>query len=142
MKKILVPNICIVTSMTHPEITSEMELRAIKEIKKYKVAKVFRRHVKGAFEIPYAISESISKNKYHSFVAIGCIIKGETPNFDYISSAITNALVTLSISHKKPIGNSVLTCLDKKQANERLDKGREAVIAVCDLFSKGVFDAK
>ena len=134
--------ICIVTSMTHSEITSEMELRAIKELKKYKGAKIYRRHVHGAFEIPYAISESIGKNKYNAFVANGCIIKGETPNFDFISNAITNAIINLSTIYKKPIGNSVLTCLDKKQANKRLNKGRDAVLAVCDVLSNGVFDAK
>jgi 6,7-dimethyl-8-ribityllumazine synthase len=142
MKKMSTPKICIITSMTHPEITSEMELRAIKEIKKYKGSKIYRRHVKGAFEIPYAISESINKKKFNSFIAIGCIIKGETPNFDFISSAITNGIINLSMSYKKPIGNSVLTCLDKKQAYNRLNKGREAVVAVCDILSNGVFDAK
>jgi 6,7-dimethyl-8-ribityllumazine synthase len=64
------------------------------------------------------------------FIALGVIIKGKTPNFDFISSAITNGLIQLSILYKKPIGNAVLTCLNKKQAKLRDKKGYEAVIAV------------
>ena len=134
--------ICIVTSKTHSEITSEMESRAIKVLKKYKDTKIYRRHVQGAFEIPYAISKLIVSKKYNGFVAIGCIIKGQTPNFDFISFAITNAIVNLTTKYKKPIGNSILTCLDKKQALKRLNKGRDAVLAVSDALSNGVFDAK
>ena len=134
--------ICIVTSKTHSEITSEMESRTIKVLKKYKDTKIYRRHVQGAFEIPYAISKLIVSKKYNGSVAIGCIIKGQTPNFDFISFAITNAIVNLTTKYKKPIGNSILTCLDKKQALKRLNKGRDAVLAVSDALSNGVFDAK
>ena len=88
--------------------------------------------VKGAFEIPYTISKLI--NKYDGFIAVGCIIKGETPNFDFISQAITNGIMQLSISNKKPIGNAVITCLDKEQAKMRIIKGEEAASAVLDLL--------
>ena len=63
--------------------------------------------VPGAFEIPVAISK-LSK-KYDGFIAIGCIIKGQTFNFDLISSAITNGIMKISIDQKKPSGNSILT---------------------------------
>jgi len=68
-------------------------------------------------------------------VAIGSIIKGETPNFGFISTAITNGLIQLSILHKKPIGNAILTCLNEKQAKLRANKGYEAVIAVCKILN-------
>ena len=63
--------------------------------------------VPGAFEIPATIAR-LSK-KYDAFIAIGCIIKGQTANFDLISNAITNAIMHLSINNKKPIGNSIIT---------------------------------
>ena len=88
--------------------------------------------VDGAFEIPVTIAKNI--NKFDGFIAIGIIIKGETPNFSLISQAITNGLMQLSISSKKPIGNAVLTCLTKKQAKERMFKGEEAAKAVIDVL--------
>ena len=86
----------------------------------------------GAFEIPVVIARNI--NKFDGFIALGSIIKGETPNFDFISSAITNGLFNY-LFNKKPIGNAVLTCLNEKQAKLRVKKGYEAAIAVCEVFN-------
>ena len=89
--------------------------------------------VNGAFEIPVIISRNIKK--FHGFIALGIIIKGETPNFDFISKAITQGLIDLSISCKKPVGNGILTCLNISQANEREHKGGEAAEAVLDVLN-------
>ena len=89
--------------------------------------------VPGAFEIPVVVARNIKK--YDGFIAIGSIIKGKTPNFDFISSAITNGLIQISILYKKPVGNAVLTCLNKNQVKDRTIKGFEAVIAVCDVLN-------
>ena len=81
-------------------------------------------HVPGVFEIPVTISKLI--NKYDAFVALGCVIKGETPHFDLISRAVVSSIMDLSVKHKKPIGNGIITCLNKKQALERADpKGKD-----------------
>ena len=87
----------------------------------------------GAFEIPVVISRNI--NKYDGFIALGSIIKGQTPNFNFISTAITNSLIQLSNIYKKPIGNAVLTCLNKRQAKLRASKGFEAAIAVTEVIN-------
>ncbi len=89
--------------------------------------------VDGAFEIPVTIARYI--NKFDGFVALGTIIKGQTLNFDLISQAITNGLMELSITYKKPIGNAILTCLNSKQANSRDIRGKEAVDAVLDVLN-------
>ena len=68
-------------------------------------------------------------------IALGCIIKGQTPHFNFISQAITNSLMDLSVVHKKPIGNGVLTCLNRKQASQRYNKGKEAAKAVLKIIS-------
>jgi len=142
MTKYFVPKICIVTSLTYPEITEVMELRTIERLKRNKSAKIYTRKVQGSFEIPYAISTLIKEKKYEGFIAIGCIIKGQTPNFEFISNAITSAIMNLSITYKKPIGNAVITCLNKKQANKRLNKGSEAATAVCRTLLDGVLNEK
>ena len=89
-------------------------------------------HVPGIFEIPVIISRNIES--YDGFIALGCVIKGKTPHFKLISKAVTNAIMNLSINHKKPIGNGILTCLNKRQALKRLDKGAEASRAVEQVF--------
>ena len=127
MKKI---KVCIVRSKYNN--TQGLLNTAVKELKKNKVTfKILE--VPGAFEIPVTISRNI--NKYDGFIALGSIIKGETPNFDFISSAITNGLINLSINSKKPIGNGILTCFNSKQALARSDKGYEAAVAVLDVLN-------
>ena len=90
--------------------------------------------VNGAFEIPVTISRNIKK--FDAFIALGIIIKGETLNFEFISQAITNGLMNLSISSKKPIGNGILTCYDSQQAIKRSNKGAEAAEAVIDVLNQ------
>ena len=84
---------------------------------------------------------TISKHlkKFDAFIALGCVIKGKTPHFDYISQSSTNAIMDLAINSKKPIGNGILTCLNKDQAIERADKsnknkGKEAANAAIELL--------
>ena len=91
-------------------------------------------NVPGAFEIPVTISKNLTK--FNGFIALGCVIKGQTPHFDFISKATTDALMTLSITSKKPVGNGVITCLNKKQAIERGRKGAEAAEAVLSVLSQ------
>ena len=90
--------------------------------------------VPGVFEIPVTISKNIKK--YDAFITLGCVIKGETPHFDFISNSTTNAIMNLSISSKKPIGNGIITCLNMKQAKARGKKGKEAAHAVFSVLSQ------
>ena len=90
--------------------------------------------VPGVFEIPVIISKNIKK--FDAFIALGCVIKGETPHFDFISSAATQAIMNLSVNSKKPIGNGVITCLNMKQAKARGKKGKEAAQAVISVLSQ------
>ena len=90
--------------------------------------------VPGVFEIPVTISKNIKK--YDAFISLGCVIKGETPHFDFISNSTTNAIMNLSISSKKPIGNGIITCLNMKQAKARGKKGKEAAQAVFSVLNQ------
>ena len=128
MKKKL--KICIVRSMYNS--TFELFQSANRELEKKKItASVIK--VPGAFEIPVMIARNIKK--YDGFIAVGCIIKGETPNFSLISNAIINGIMKLSILHKKPIGNAIITCLNDDQAEKRADKGKEAAKAVLEVLN-------
>jgi 6,7-dimethyl-8-ribityllumazine synthase len=91
------------------------------------------KEVPGAFEIPVVIAKNIKK--YDGFLALGCVIKGQTPHFDFISQATTDAIMKLSINSKKPIGNGVITCLNMKQAKDRKRKGSDAAEAVISVLN-------
>ena len=92
--------------------------------------------VPGTFEIPVIISKNL--NRYNGFVVLGCVIKGETPHFDFICNSTFNAILNLSIKSKKPIGNGIITALDMKQARKRsLKKGKEAALALLEVIKNG-----
>ena len=101
-------------------------------IPKSNIVKIIR--VPGVFEIPVTISKNI--RKYDAFLALGCVIKGQTPHFDFISQASTNAIMDLSVINKKPIGNGIITCLNMNQAKLRRKKGAEAASAVNSVLSQ------
>tara|TARA_Y100001970_G_C14231617_1_gene859004 strand:+ start:2153 stop:2554 length:402 start_codon:yes stop_codon:yes gene_type:complete len=124
--------ICIVISTYNSGITNQLYNSTKKKLLKSKINKIHTVKVPGSFEIPVAISR-LSK-KYDGFIAIGCIIKGETENFNLISKSITDAIMLLSTVEKKPIGNAILTCFNKKQALKRFDKGSEAANAVIEVL--------
>ena len=88
--------------------------------------------VPGVFEIPVTIAKNIKK--YDGFIALGCVIKGETPHFDLISKAAIEGIMKLSIQHNKPIGNGIITCLNHKQALVRQKKGQEAAAALLSVL--------
>ena len=90
--------------------------------------------VPGVFEIPVTISKNIKR--IDAFLALGCVIKGQTPHFDFISSASTDAIMKLSISSNKPVGNGILTCLNMKQAKARVKKGTEASSAIISVLNQ------
>ena len=126
------PKICIVISTYNSGITNKLLFSAKNELKRYGVTKAKDYKVPGAFEIPVVIARLAKK--YDAFIAIGCIIKGQTANFDLISNAITNAIMHLSITKKKPIGNSIITLFNKNQASKRYNKGKEAANAVIEVL--------
>ena len=124
--------ILIVVASYYENIARSLLKSAKNKIKNECTIKVI--NVPGAFEIPVTISKNLSK--FNGFIALGCVIKGQTPHFDFISKSTTDALMTLSITSKKPIGNGVITCLNKKQAIERGRKGSEAAQAVLSVLSQ------
>ena len=122
--------ILIVVANYYENIARSLLNSAKNKIKNKCIIKVI--NVPGAFEIPVTIAKNL--NKFNGFIALGCVIKGQTPHFDFISKATTDALMRLSITSKKPIGNGVITCLNKKQAIKRSRKGSEAAEAVLSVL--------
>ena len=99
--------------------------------------------VPGAWEIPQAAEElAAAEPRFDAIVALGVVIRGETPHFDYICSSCSRGLASLSKRHRIPVGFGVLTCDTSQQAEERAggkagNKGWEAALAaveMADLF--------
>ena len=122
----------IIIANYYEDIAKGLLDSALKLIPKSNFIKIIK--VPGVFEIPITISKNIKK--YDAFLALGCVIKGETPHFDFISQASTNAIMNLSIRNQKPIGNGIITCLNMKQAKVRKKKGAEAAQAVISILSQ------
>ena len=123
--------IFIVVADYYKDISTGLLNSAKTKLKTSYTIKIIR--VSGVFEIPVTISKNIKK--HDGFIALGCVIKGETPHFEFISRASIDAIMKLSIDSKKPIGNGIITCLNVDQATVRSKtKGNEAVMTVIEVL--------
>jgi len=134
MKKVL-----IINSNYYKTISNDLVSTAKKKLisARYSTSKI---DVPGIFEIPTAIRRNIKK--FDAFVALGCVIKGQTPHFNLICISTFNAILKLSIDFNKPIGNGIITALNMSQAINRSkknnfkkpNKGSEAANAVISIL--------
>ena len=137
MKKILIINANYYDNITKKLVSSAKNL-----IKKEKI-NLSLINVPGVFEIPYVIKKNLKK--FDAFVALGCVIKGETPHFEFICKSTFDAILNISITYKKPVGNGIITALNLKQAKERCgliktkkpNKGLESAKAVLSILKNG-----
>ena len=123
--------VLIIQANYYKDISTALLKSAKNELKNFANINIIS--VPGVFEIPVVISKNLKK--YDGFVALGCVIKGQTPHFDFISKSTTDAIMNISVESKKPVGNGIITCLNKKQAIARGKKGREAANAVKTILS-------
>ena len=122
----------IVVANYYDNISNNLLQSALRLIKNKLSFKII--YVPGVFEIPITISKNL--RKYDGFIALGCVIKGQTPHFEFISSSVTDNILNMSVKNKKPIGNGIITCLNKKQAIARSKKGAEAANAMLSVLSQ------
>ena len=138
--------VLIVTASYYWDITGNLRAEAELLLEDAKI-KFDVIDVPGVFEIPVTIAKNIKK--YDGFIALGCVIKGETPHFDFISKTTFEGLMKLSVDNKKPIGNGIITSLNLQQAiqrsgadedvlgeNKNKGKGKEATKAVISVLSQ------
>ena len=127
----------IVYSDYYKDISKSLLKGAVNILKKNNIKYELHR-IDGSFEIPQLINIKLKSKKYCAALALGCIIKGQTPHFDFISSSISNSIMDLSIKYSLPIANGVLNCLNKKQAKSRSsskkNKGAEAAKALLSVL--------
>jgi len=88
--------------------------------------------VPGAFELPVAAEAAAASGRYAALVALGCVIRGETPHFEYVAGEATRGLGNVALAHRIAVGFGVLTTETEAQALARVSKGAEAVQAALE----------
>lgn len=142
---ILTKDACVVLVKTewNAEITDQLERGCIAMLEKYEVRKIIVLTVPGAFEISFAIKKfwdtASRKNKPDAFIALGCVIQGDTPHFDYVCKGVTDGIVQLNLMLTVPVAFGVLTVNNEQQALERIGgkhghKGEEAAVTALKMI--------
>lgn len=143
---------CIVLVKTewNAAIVDELEKGCLAELQKHKIKKIITLTVPGAFEIPFAVKNYWEKSrrkhasgklkKPDAFIAFGCVIRGDTPHFDYVCKAVTDGVVQLNLSLPVPVIFGVLTVDNEQQAKERTGgrhghKGVEAAVTALKMIA-------
>ena len=125
----------IVSSNYYKDITKNLIAGGLKKLNKSE-RNIAIIKVPGTFEIPVVISKNL--RRFDAFIVLGCVIKGQTPHFDFICNSTFNSLLNLSTQSKKPIGNGIITALNMSQAKKRSNlKGQEAANAVLEVIKNG-----
>jgi 6,7-dimethyl-8-ribityllumazine synthase len=122
----------LVVAQFNQHITSQLQASAVKRAADYKIASdqidIFP--VAGAIEIPLVLQHLAKSGRYNALLAVGCVIKGDTPHFDYVCNFVNNGILRVQLDQSMPIGFGVLTCNDEAQAVSRAELGSEHLDAV------------
>lgn len=130
-------SVAVVTARWNTEICEQMRRNAVAAAREAGVEKLSEAHVMGALELPVVVQQFA--RTHDAVVALGCVIRGGTPHFDYVCDSVTEGLTRIALNESTPIGNGVLTTNDEQQAIDRAgfegsveDKGAEAMVAALD----------
>lgn len=143
---ILKKDACIVLVKTewNHAIVDQLEIGCIAALEKEGISKIIVLTVPGAVEIPFGIrscwNKAAKKDKPDAFIALGCVIKGDTPHFDYVCRAVTDGVLQLNLQLPVPVIFGVLTVNTEEQAMERTGgkhghKGEEAAITALKMIA-------
>lgn len=142
-RKLAGKKIAIVVSTWNSEITEALYEGATATLVAAGLRKrnILVSRVPGSFELPLAAKWMTDQKDIDGVVALGCVIQGETPHFDYICQAVANGLMKVNLSSSKPVAFGVLTTLNRKQAEERAggklgNKGEEAALTVLAMLGQ------
>ena len=132
--------VAIISSSWHLDICNDLIAGAQRAFAEAQVATVDVQFVPGSFEIPLAAQYAFEAG-FDAVVAVGLVLKGETPHFDYVCQGVTQGVIDVSLKYGKPIGYGVLMCNDLDQAIARSgsagskeDKGYDSAIAAIELL--------
>jgi len=132
--------VAIISSSWHLDICNDLIAGAKRALVQAQVGTVEVQFVPGSFEIPLAAQYAFEAG-FDAVVALGLVLKGETPHFDYVCQGVTQGVIDVSLKYSKPIGYGVLMCNDLDQAIDRCgratskeDKGYDSAVAALELL--------
>lgn len=132
--------VAIISSSWHLDICNHLIAGAKRALEQAQVREIDVQYVPGSFEIPLAAQYAFDSG-YDAVVAVGLVLKGETPHFDYVCQGVTQGIIDVSLKYGKPIGYGILMCNDLDQAIARSgvagskeDKGFDSAVAVLELL--------
>jgi len=132
--------VAIISSSWHLDICNDLIAGAKRALKLAEVTDIETLYVPGSFEIPLAAQKAFEKG-FDAVVAVGLVLKGETPHFDYVCQGVTQGAIDVQLKFSKPIGFGVLMCNDLQQAIARSgvagsteDKGFDSAVAALKLL--------
>ena len=132
--------VAIISSSWHLDICNDLIAGAKRALAEAQVGTVEVKFVPGSFEIPLAAQYAFEAG-FDAVVALGLVLKGDTPHFDYVCQGVTQGVIDVSLKHSKPIGYGVLMCNDLDQAIDRCgratskeDKGYDSAVAALELL--------
>jgi 6,7-dimethyl-8-ribityllumazine synthase len=127
--------VAVIAAIWNQDLTDNMMSECLKTLKEYGLKPVSIR-VSGSFELIAATKQAFLQ-KFDAVIALGVVLRGETPHFEYVSMAVTNGLTQIAVDTGKPIGFGVLTCDNHEQAKARAgfpesieNKGKDSALAV------------
>jgi len=130
----------LVVSQWNEEVTEALYQAACNTLTSHGAVHLIRKNVPGSFELPLGALKMAQQKEVDAVICLGCVIKGETPHFDYICQAVANGLTQVALTTGKPVIFGVLTTLNKQQAYDRAggkygNKGEEAALAAIDMLA-------
>ena len=125
----------IVVAQFNQHITEKLYQSALARAAEYKVglSSIDTVKVAGSVEVPLALQHMAETGNYDVLLAVGCVIKGDTPHFDYVCQFATEGILRVQLDNKIPIGFGILTCNDEAQAKARAHLGGEHLDAAMQL---------
>jgi len=133
--------IAVISSSWHVDICNDLIAGAVRALESAAVKEIKIFYVPGSFEIPLAAQKAFEQG-FDAVIAVGLVLKGETPHFDYVCQGMTQGVMDVQLKFSKPIGFGVLMCNDLEQAVARSgrpgsseDKGYDSAIAALSLLT-------
>ena len=131
--------IAVITARWNAQVTDGLRDGALKALKRHNFQAVEDFYVPGAFELPLAAQRAAKTGRFDAVITLGCVIRGDTPHFDYVCAETTRGIGEVSLNHGIPVAFGLLTTDNLQQALERAgdnneNKGAEAALTVLEML--------
>jgi len=131
--------IAVITARWNSEVTEGLRKGALRALKQHFVQTVKDFYVPGAFELPLAVQRAARTGRFDAVIALGCVIRGDTPHFDYVCAETTRGIGEVGLREDLPVAFGLLTTDNLQQALDRAgenqkNKGEEAALTVLEML--------